>query len=89
MKLHTIKRISGTDCRGKSFSEDVIFTMLPPKDDNHYGTGYYMSVDLGRPDYSPLIDVRYEGTTDVDKLADIWIENYYGKNAKEVAEVEE
>lgn len=31
-----------------------------------------------------LIDVRYERTTDIEILADRWIEGYYGENAKDI-----
>lgn len=31
-----------------------------------------------------LVDVRYERTVDVEILADRWIENHYGRNARDV-----
>ena len=83
MKYDTMKAtVTGTDCEGKDFVCDILFTMIPPKDADHYGTGYYMTVKT--PWYTHLIDVRYERTTDIEILADRWIENYFGKNAREV-----
>ena len=83
MKYNTMKAtIKGITCENKSFTEILVFTMIPPSDKNHYGTGYYMTVKAtGRTD---LIDVRYERTTDIEILADRYIQNYYGKNALEI-----
>ena len=33
------------------------------------------------------VDVRYERTTDIEVLADRWIQGYFGKNAREVIKV--
>lgn len=74
--------IKGTTCEGEPFTEDLLFTMVPPENSQHYGTGYYMTVKT--PTQTHLIDVRYERTTDVEILADRWIKNWYGANAKEV-----
>ena len=83
MKYNTMKAtVSGTTCEGQSFTEELLFTMIPPENSNHYGTGYYMTVKTSTQTH--LIDVRYERTTDVEILADRWIENWYGKNAQEV-----
>ena len=83
MKYTTMKAtVSGTTCEGKAFSEDLVFTMIPPSDSNHYGTGYYMTVKF--PGSTIVIDVRYERTTDIEILADRWMKNWYGKNAHEV-----
>jgi len=83
MKHNTMKAtVSGATCEGVPFTEALEFTMLPPDDNNHYGTGYYMTVKT--PTQTHLIDVRYERTTDVEILAERWIENWYGKNAQEV-----
>lgn len=89
MKYDKMKAVvRGTDCEGNRFEEVLEFKMLPPKNSNHYGTGYYMSVKfLTSPYPHPLVetcDVRYERTTDVEILADRYIKNYYGKNAEEV-----
>lgn len=75
--------IEGHDCQDKKFAENLTFTMIPPKDNNHYGTGYYMRVE--RQSGNDLVDVRYERTIDVEILADRYIKNYYGKNAESVA----
>ena len=74
--------VSGFDCEGKPFIVTCEFTMIPPANGNHYGTGYYMTVRM--PSDTHLIDVRYEGTTDIEVLADRWILNNFGKNAREV-----
>ena len=74
--------VSGVTCDGENFVEEILFEMLPPKNSNCYGTGYYMSVKM--KGQSLYIDVRYEKTTDVEILADRWIKSYFGNNAKEV-----
>ncbi len=76
--------IVGTTCDGKPFVQEVEFELIPPKPDGfHYGTGCYMTADRGHGD-KDLIDVRYERTTDLRKLAEQYIKGYYGKNAHEV-----
>lgn len=82
MKYTMKATVSGTTCEGVPFTEALEFTMVPPSDNNHYGTGYYMTVKT--PFQTHLIDVRYERTTDIEILADRWIEGWYGKNAQEV-----
>lgn len=78
--------IKGITCSGEQFEETVKFELLPPEERKpHYGTGYYMSVKL--PHDRKLVDVRYERTTDIEILADRWIQSYYGENAKEVIKV--
>ena len=86
-KLKAVVR--GTTCEGKPFEEKVSFELVPPKDNNHYGTGYYMVVKTAQEKYpnNPLIgyyDVRYKRTTDIEILADRYIKDFYGNNAKEV-----
>lgn len=79
--------VKGTTCEGAPFTETLEFAMIPPDDNNHYGTGYYMSVVATNESFPPrkeYCDVRYERTTDIEVLADRYIENYYGKNAQEV-----
>lgn len=84
MKYNNMKAtVSGTNCEGEAFTVICEFTMIPPTDSNHYGTGYYMMVKM--PGDKHYVDVRYEHTTDIEVLADRWIQNYFGKNAKEVA----
>ena len=76
--------VSGKTCMGKDFTEDLTFKMIPPeKGEAHYGTGYYMTVDMSMSGRQ-LIDVRYERTTDVEILADRFIKNWYGDNAREI-----
>lgn len=82
--------ICGTNCEGVEFVEALAFRLIPPSDDNHYGTGYYMSVEFvsltdDTPSHSENVDVRYEKTTDIQILAERWIEGYYGDNAKSVS----
>lgn len=86
MKPNAMKAIvSGTTCDGEAFTETCDFTMIPPTDSNHYGTGYYMMVL--RPGDKHYVDVRYERTTDIEVLADRWIKNWYGKNAEKVVKI--
>lgn len=75
--------VTGVNCAGNDFTEDLVFTMIPPKKGEcHYGTGYYMTVKTSGQ--TLLFDVRYERTTDIEILADRWIKNWYGANAREV-----
>lgn len=81
-KLNAV--VSGKTCEGKDFTEELTFKMLPPKEgEAHYGTGYYMTVDMSLSGRQ-LLDVRYERTTDVEILADCFIRNWYGDNAREI-----
>lgn len=83
MKYKTMKAtIKGTTCEGEAFTENLEFTMIPPDNNIHYGTGYYMSVKEEKR--RELIDVRYERTTDIEILADRYIKSYYGENAHKV-----
>lgn len=81
-KLNAV--VSGKTCEGKDFTEELTFKMLPPKEgEAHYGTGYYMRVEMSISG-PQLLDVRYERTTDVEILADRFIRNWYGDNAREI-----
>ena len=65
---------------GKKFEHQLLFNLILPEDDKHYGTGCYMSVlflDSNRDDY---VDVRYAGTKDLITLAAKYIENHWGEN---------
>ena len=87
MKYETMKAtVFGHGCDGKAFEDTVEFTLLPPTEKRYYGTGYYMCVKQYNPNFQNqhLVDVRYERTTDIEILADMWIENYYGKNAENI-----
>lgn len=84
--------ICGTNPEGVEFVEALAFGLIPPSDDNYYGTGYYMSVErISLKDnissQSENVDVRYEKMTDVQTLAERWIESHYGDNAKSVSMV--
>lgn len=52
--------VSGFNCSNEAFTEDLVFTLLPPDTPDHYGTGYYMVVKTPSQDH--LVDVRYERT---------------------------
>ena len=76
--------VSGQTCEGEDFTETLTFTLIPPgKGLPHYGTGYYMKVDMSISGHQ-LLDVRYERTTDIEILADRFIKKWYGKNAHDV-----
>lgn len=74
--------VEGHNCEGKAFTVKLEFILHPPKDSNHYGTGYYMSVIT--PSFDYYVDVRYAQTLDIEKLADAWIRDNYGKNAEKL-----
>ena len=75
--------VKGTDDEGKAFETELKFTLIPPKEGTaYYGTGYYMLVEM--PESKEYVDVRYKKTTDIEILADRFIESYFGENAKEV-----
>ena len=77
--------VSGKTCDGEDFTEELEFKMLPPEaGSRHYGTGYYMAVDMSLSG-KQLLDVRYERTTDIEKLADLFIRSWYGDNARSVS----
>jgi hypothetical protein len=71
--------------RGTKFKANIKFTLVPPETRDYYGNGYYMNVE--HDNCIHYIDVRYSGTTDIDKLARIWVRNYFGNNAKEIKEI--
>lgn len=86
MKYNTMNAyVTGTNDNGDKFTTPLKFIMCPPKAGRHYGTGYYMIVEM--PGDRILVDVRYERTTDVEILADKWIYSYFGTNAQEVSKV--
>lgn len=74
--------VRGTTEEGKDFTTQVYFKLLRPTDNDHYGNGCYLRVKL--PSDTKLVDVRYGGCTEVDILADRWIKDYFGTNAKEI-----
>lgn len=73
--------VMGKDNDGKFFSEMLDFHLMPPrKGEDYYGNGYMMSIKSKRRlDY---MDVRYQRTTDIEVLAERWVEAVYGKNAE-------
>jgi len=82
VKTEATMTIKGV-CNGEEFTEVVAVYLIPPKDDNHYGTGYYMRVEWPNGRYV-YVDVRYEHTRDIEKLAKLWAKGYWGKNAREI-----
>lgn len=68
---------------GENFTTDLMFTLIPPKEKTFYGNGYYMKVDIKGNTFA-WVNVRYSGKPDIKKLANQWIENYFGENAKEI-----
>lgn len=73
--------VIGKDNDGKMFSEMLKFHLTPPmKGEDYYGNGYMMSIKTKhRMDY---MDVRYQRTTDIEILAERWVEAVYGENAE-------
>lgn len=76
----TMKVVVSGVCQGKPFNTPITFTLVPPGVQNYYGNGHYMNVHL--PDTSKSVDVRYAQTTDLKKLARIWLADYYGDDLK-------
>ena len=74
--------VKGRNCMGFPFKLELEFTLIPPSDPDHYGTGCYMLVD--GHNIHDYVDVRYEKTTALCPLASRWINNYFGKNAEQV-----
>lgn len=84
MKYDTMfAKITGKTCEGEDFTEECKFHLIPPASKNHYGTGYYMKVEMSISG-TQLEDVRYAKTTDVEILADRFIRGWYGDNAKDI-----
>lgn len=69
----------------RPFESRVKFTLIPPEDgESHYGTGYYMHMEVvGEKGTDRHFDVRYLRTTDIHKLAKIVAEEVYGDNMKQ------
>lgn len=69
---------------GKEFRRELKFKLIPPDEGTkHYGTGYYMTVVIDNDtDNERYVDVRYEKTTDIEVLANQWVNGYYGDNLK-------
>ena len=72
--------VMGKDNDGKMFSEMLDFHLMPPKKgEDYYGNGYMMSIKTKR--HVDYMDVRYQRTTDIEVLAERWVEAVYGENA--------
>lgn len=73
--------VMGKDNDGKMFSEILDFHLMPPrKNEDYYGNGYMMNIkSKSRVDY---MDIRYQRTTDIEILAERWVEAVYGENAE-------
>ena len=85
MKKSLKLRVSGNDCEGNDFTVEATFRLVPPSGNDYYGNGYYMTVDMPKNHF--YVDCRYAGTTNIGKLANIWVKNYFGTNAREVMEI--
>lgn len=84
MSTKMFATVKGKTCEGEEFTENLEFTLLPPeKGSSYYGTGCYMRVDMSISGHK-LCDVRYAKTTDIEILADRYIKDWYGQNAKEI-----
>ena len=76
--------------RNRAFADVVNFTMIPPKGRDYQGNGYHMNVFVeGNPSATHYIDVRYAQTRDVEKLARIWIKDFYGNTATDIRKLDE
>ena len=87
-KLNAV--VSGAH-RGKKYAQQVSFSMIPPKGKNYYGNGYTMNVEMD--DYTTptihYIDVSRSGTIDIEKLARVWIKDYFGNTVKDIRFLEQ
>ena len=55
------------------------FTLIPSRNDNYYGNGYYMAVRLpGVTKLLDYVDVRYWGVVNVELFARRYMELKYG-----------
>lgn len=73
--------------RGKKYDLPVTFTLIPPpKGLNYFGNGFTMNVEID--DYSTpsihYVDVSYSGTVDLEKLARIWVKDYFGSTVTNI-----
>ena len=81
-KLHAT--VKGFTCEGEPFTEELDFQLIPPENGYFfYGTGYYMRVTMSLSGVQ-YEDVRYAKTTDIEILADRFIQGWYGPNARDV-----
>lgn len=76
--------------RGKKYDLPVTFTLIPPKGLNYFGNGFTMNVEMD--DYSTpsihYVDVSYSGTVDLEKLARVWIKDYFGNTVTNIKVVQ-
>ncbi len=59
-----------------------------PKGDDDYGSGLYLRatpIIKGKPDLRAVVirDVRYAKTTDIQKLTDSWVKEYFVNNHRQ------
>ena len=81
-KLHAT--VKGFTCEGEPFTEELDFQLIPPAHGEcYYGTGLYMRVKMSISG-PQLVDVRYARTSDIEILADRFIQDWYGPNARDV-----
>ena len=72
--------------RGKRYDTPVAFRLIPPKGLNYFGNGFTMTVEVD--DYSTpsihYLDVSYAGTVDLEKLARVWIKDFFGNTVTSI-----
>lgn len=74
--------VRGTTERGKDFLTEIDFVLHEPEREGYYGTGCYLTAEINGDTF--IVDVRYEKTTCIKTLAERWIANYFGGNARQV-----
>jgi len=71
---------------GKQYAVPIAFSLIPPKGKNFFGNGYTMNVEVD--DYTTkavhYVDVSNSGTIDLERLARIWIKDFYGNTVREI-----
>lgn len=83
--MRIIVRQREQDSPTKHIDSEWILTAIPPEEGSiHYGTGCYLSAIPIREDGMPdeeakvLWDVGYARTTNLQRMAEAWIRDYYG-----------
>ena len=87
MKLKAV--VSGVR-QGKGYAQNLSFSLIPPKTRDFHGNGFTMNVEM--EDYTTptihYIDVSAAGTIDLEKLARVWIKDYYGNTVRDIRFIE-
>ena len=71
----------GVDCDGKPWQEEMQFELVKAA---AFEYGNKLSMIVHRPKWKQDVgvDVRYAGTSDIRKLAKMWLDDYFGQNLK-------